>query len=144
MKFGTNTIYLKNVKNVQLFLCLKNILLPFFSNFSWFPHRELITQTYVMTITTKSIFFPQISKEYRLLKFCCVPTTSVTSSKPFPPFLLWPLTVLMKETRQAVRAIKQSILLICLWLGHNMQCPLHYSNFPEQKQSQQSSYIRCL
>jgi len=30
-------------------------------------------------------------------------------------FLLWPLTVLMKQTRQAVRAIKQSRLLRCLW-----------------------------
>ncbi len=30
-------------------------------------------------------------------------------------FLLRPLTVLMKQTRHAVRAIKQSILLRCLW-----------------------------
>ncbi len=30
-------------------------------------------------------------------------------------FLLWPLTVLIKQTRQAVRSIKQSILLRCLW-----------------------------
>ncbi len=30
-------------------------------------------------------------------------------------FLLWPLTVLMNQTRQAVHAIKQSILLRCLW-----------------------------
>ncbi len=31
-------------------------------------------------------------------------------------FLLWPLTVLIKQTRQAVLAVKQSILLRCLWL----------------------------
>ncbi len=31
-------------------------------------------------------------------------------------FLLQPLTVLIKQTRQAVCAIKQSILLRCLWL----------------------------
>jgi hypothetical protein len=31
-------------------------------------------------------------------------------------FLLQPLTVLMKQTRQAVHAIKQSILLRFLWL----------------------------
>jgi hypothetical protein len=30
-------------------------------------------------------------------------------------FLMWPLTVLTKQTRQAVRTIKQSILLRCLW-----------------------------
>jgi hypothetical protein len=35
------------------------------------------------------------------------------------PFLLQPLTVLMKQTRQAVRAIKQSILLRCLWFSQN-------------------------
>jgi hypothetical protein len=29
-------------------------------------------------------------------------------------FLQWPLTVLMKQTRQAVRAFEQSILLRCL------------------------------
>ena len=33
----------------------------------------------------------------------------------FPFFLLRPLTVLMKQTRQAVCAIKQYILLRCLW-----------------------------
>jgi hypothetical protein len=32
-------------------------------------------------------------------------------------FLLQPLTVLMKQTRQAVGAIKQSILLRCPWLS---------------------------
>jgi len=47
-----------------------------------------------------------------------VPATSTTSSKAFSPFLLQPLTVLMKQTRQAVCAIKQSILLICLWDKH--------------------------
>jgi len=30
-------------------------------------------------------------------------------------FFLWPLTVLMEQTRQAVCAVKQSILLRCLW-----------------------------
>jgi hypothetical protein len=29
--------------------------------------------------------------------------------------LWWPLTVLKRQTRQAVHAIKQSILLRCLW-----------------------------
>jgi uncharacterized membrane protein len=33
----------------------------------------------------------------------------------FSFYLQWPLTVLMKQTRQAVHAFKQSILLRCLW-----------------------------
>ncbi len=32
-------------------------------------------------------------------------------------FSLLPLTVLMKQTRQVVHAIKQSILLRCLWVN---------------------------
>ncbi len=60
---------------------------------------------------------PQISKEYRLFKFCCVPATSTTSSEAFSLFLLRPLTVLIKQTRQAVRTIKQSILFRCLSMG---------------------------
>jgi hypothetical protein len=35
-------------------------------------------------------------------------------------FLLWPSTVLMQQTRQAVCAVKQSILLRCLWLKPNV------------------------
>jgi hypothetical protein len=31
-------------------------------------------------------------------------------------FLQWPLTVLMKQTKQAVLTFKQSILLRCLWV----------------------------
>jgi hypothetical protein len=31
--------------------------------------------------------------------------------------LLWPLTVLMKQTRQAINAVKQSVLLRCLWFS---------------------------
>ncbi len=61
-------------------------------------------------------------KNNRLLNFCCAPATSATSSKAFSVFLLRPLTVLMKQTRQAVRAIKQSILLRCLWYDLGV-CP---------------------
>ncbi len=71
----------------------------------------------------------QISKEYRLLKFCYVPATSATSSKAFLAsflfFLLRPLTVLMKQTRQVLCTIKQSILLRCLWCNstrHKLLC----------------------
>jgi hypothetical protein len=46
----------------------------------------------------------------RLLKFCYVPATSAARIKLlFFLFLLRPFTVLMKETRQAVGAINQSI-----------------------------------
>ncbi len=51
---------------------------------------------------------PQISKEYRLLKSCYVPATSTTSSKAFQAFLHRPLTVLLRQTKQAVRTLNQS------------------------------------
>jgi len=35
-------------------------------------------------------------------------------------FFMRPLTVLMKQMRQAVRAVKQSILLWCLWFWQNV------------------------
>ncbi len=38
----------------------------------------------------------------------------------FQPFFLhWPLTVLMKQTRETVCAVEQSILLRCLWQNHS-------------------------
>jgi hypothetical protein len=48
-------------------------------------------------------------RKNRLLKFCYVPTTSAAHNRLL--FLLRPFTVLMKQTRQAVCAIKQSIFL---------------------------------
>ena len=61
-----------------------------------------------------------------------MPATSATSFKAFSPFLLQPLTVLMKQTRQVVRAIKQSILLRCLWFHQCLSCLLqHYSRYSE-------------
>jgi len=33
---------------------------------------------------------------------------------------MWPFTVLMKQTRQAVRAVKQSIILRCLWISPSL------------------------
>ena len=45
-----------------------------------------------------------------------MPTTSAARNRLlFFLLLLQPLTVLMKQTRQAVRAIKRSIVLRCLW-----------------------------
>ncbi len=47
----------------------------------------------------------------RLLKVCYVPATSAILIAYFSAFLLQPLTVLMKQTRQPVRAVKQSLYL---------------------------------
>ncbi len=59
-------------------------------------------------------------KNIDCLSFEVCQTPSATSSKAFAFsfsfFLLRPLTVLMKQTRQAVRTIRQSILLRCLCL----------------------------
>jgi hypothetical protein len=55
------------------------------------------------------------SLQNRLLKVCYVPCSSARLPRLLFIFLLWPLTVLIKQTRQVVRAIKKSILLRCLW-----------------------------
>jgi hypothetical protein len=54
------------------------------------------------------------SLQNRLLKVCYVPATSgglprVSFFFSFLCLLQWPFTLLIKQTRQAVRAIKQSI-----------------------------------
>jgi hypothetical protein len=58
-------------------------------------------------------FFIDIERrKNRLLKFCYVSATSAAHNRLlFFIFLLRPFTVLMQQTRQAVRAIKQSIFL---------------------------------
>jgi hypothetical protein len=61
-----------------------------------------------------AIFIDIKSPQSRLLKVCYVPTTSAGLNRVL--FLLQPLTVLMKQTRQVVCAIKQPILLRRLWL----------------------------
>ncbi len=50
-------------------------------------------------------------------------------------FLWWPLTVLMKQKRQAVHAFKQSILLRCLWQYHTtiVHTLLSMSTYHKQK-----------
>jgi hypothetical protein len=53
---------------------------------------------------------------YRLLKFCYVLAASAARNRLlFFLILMWPFTVLMKQTRQGVCAIKHSIFLRCLW-----------------------------
>ncbi len=64
--------------------------------------------------------------------FCYVPASIATYSKTFWLFSLRPITVLMRQTRQAVRAINQSIFLRCLWnqlsAVHNNICGLYYKH----------------
>jgi hypothetical protein len=60
-------------------------------------------------------FIDNKSLQNRLLKVCYVPATS--AGLPRLLFLLWPLTVLKEQTRQVVRAVKQSMLLTCLYLS---------------------------
>jgi hypothetical protein len=51
-------------------------------------------------------------RKNRLLKFCYVPATSAAHNRLlFFLFLLRPFTVLMKQTRQAVCTVKQSVFL---------------------------------
>ncbi len=56
-----------------------------------------------------------IESQNRLLKVCYVPATNDSLPRQIL-FLLWSLTVLMKQTRQAVCAIKQFLLLRSLWM----------------------------
>jgi hypothetical protein len=74
--------------------------------------QSILRLRYLWSIAIESI-------QNRLLKVCYVPATS--TSLPRLLFLLWPLTILMKQTRQAVPAVKQSKLLKHLWL-----CQLKY------------------
>ncbi len=67
---------------------------------------------YIPTIDIESL-------QNRLLKVCNVPATRAGLLKA--SFFQWPLTVLMNQTRQAVCAFKQSILLRCLWYQHSQR-----------------------
>jgi hypothetical protein len=66
-------------------------------------------------LLAKSVFDAYISKVSKIdcLRFAMCPLLAPVLIGFF--FLLQPLTVLMKQTRQAVRAVKQSTLLRCLW-----------------------------
>ena len=89
------------------------------------------------SVLISSQIYPKTSKKYRLLKFCYVPATSAARNRLlFFLFLLRPFTVLMKQTRQVVRAIKLSIFFRCLcahvcagWFGINIPCLLQLVGF---------------
>jgi len=66
----------------------------------------------------------------RLPKVCYVPTTRAVLIAFFSSFfLLWPLTVLMKQARQLVRAIKQLIYLDVYGRTVSCPCSFHYLSF---------------
>ncbi len=80
---------------------------------------NLLSRTFSMyiisTMTGKCFVTIDIErKQNRLLKVCYVPATSVASSEAFS--LMHSITVLMRQTRQAVCAINQSTFLRCLCL----------------------------
>ncbi len=81
----------------------------FYSNSK--PHCVQFSTNFTTAAYGRNI---DIERKNKLLKVCYVPTTSATFLAFFLFFLLCPLTVPMKPTRQAVRATKQSILLRCL------------------------------
>ncbi len=64
----------------------------------------------------------------RLLKVGYVPATSARLPRLLFCFLMQPLTVLMKQTRQAGCTIKQSILLRCLYERSSLH--LHIKGVP--------------
>ncbi len=90
------------------------------------PLTVLIKQTRWLK---QSIFFrclcdaPFLGRNHRYRKskidclrfVMCPPATSASLLKLLFLFLRWPLTVLMKQTRQTVHAFKQSVLLRCVW-----------------------------
>jgi hypothetical protein len=80
------------------------------------PYRLPRQQEIVAPVTTADKMAPIdiVSLQNRLLEVCYVPATSAGLSRLLFLFLRWPLTVLMKQARQAVCAFKQSILLRCL------------------------------
>ncbi len=77
------------------------------------PLKSLIALNNHNQILLPLVVTTDIERKNRLLKVCYVPDTCAASSKAF---LLQPLTVLMRQTRQAVRTINQSIFLRCLCL----------------------------
>ncbi len=64
------------------------------------------------------VYAIDIKRKYGWLKVCYVPPTNTTFLAFFLSFLLRPLTVLIRQTRQAEHAINQSIFLRYLWYVH--------------------------
>ncbi len=83
---------------------------------------SLLPQCLVQAGTNLSNHLPQISKEINCSSFVVYPLLvphlpMAFLASFFLSFLLLPLTVLMRQTRQVVCAINQPIFLRCLWHG---------------------------
>ncbi len=77
-----------------------NTFLAYFSFLFFFAAATNSTNE---TNMTGSAYIDIESFQNRLLKVCYVPASSAGLNRLL--FLLWPLTVLMKQTRQVVRTI---------------------------------------
>ncbi len=81
--------------------------------YTFFEYLSLHCICFAHSVQEEQYFLPQpidIERcKNRLLKFCYVPATSAAHIRLL--FLLQPFAVLMKQTRQAVCAVKQSIFL---------------------------------
>ncbi len=85
-------------------------------DFSFIQHVAPLSLQWPLTQLFTAAWAGSVDHRYqksqnRLLKVCCVPATGTGLPRvSFLFFLLqWPFTVLIKQTRQAVRAVKQSI-----------------------------------
>ncbi len=93
--------------------CRMSLSLAFSPWFFAAPSPLHLNQVIETRLNKKNIDIESLQN--RLVKVCYVPATSPSLNRFLFFFLLRSLTVLMKQTRQAVCAVKQSILLRCLW-----------------------------
>jgi len=125
--YGIFTTLALGVNYTNIYAChllsLKNKLACFenttFNNlllFKWvFTNMALLRHLWTSRIILRSSYTLTINikRQNRLLKVCYVLATS--AGLPRLLFLLRPLTVLIRQTRQEVCTINQSVLLKCLW-----------------------------
>jgi hypothetical protein len=85
--------------------------------------RQVVCAIY-QSILLSSVTFTGLSHRFQKSKIDCLrfviyPLLALV----YKAFLWWPLTVLVKQTRQVVHTFKQSILLRCLWFEQTL---VHY------------------
>jgi hypothetical protein len=85
------------------------LLVAFFSSFLLQPLTVLMRQTRQVVCAIHLSKHRYQKSLNILLKVCYVPATSTLLVAFFSSFLLQPLTVQIKQTRQPVHAVKQSI-----------------------------------
>jgi hypothetical protein len=133
LKINRSFILMLCFSNMSLFLCreiLIQTVVPIITinqnlddlwcsivkgNHSHHHHRHLCCPCHKDFVVNLVNVIDIESLQNRLLKVCYVPATSAGLSRLLFIFLRWSLTVLMKQTRQAVCAFNRSILPRCLW-----------------------------